>query len=196
MANSLEKSRVREKRWGWKAATMRRPGYDARAACSVANEMRKSRTNVFQITVDVQMICFDVGHDRDARRQRQERAIVFVGLDDEEIITLVAEISLPLGDASARDSRWLETGGGEHRCSHDCGRCLSVRAGDANEPATGDGTPQGFGAPCDGDSQLARALQLRMILGHRRRPDQFARVAAVAGAVPCQDPAAACRGLG
>ena len=34
--NAAEKSRVREKRWGWNATTIRRPGYDACAACSVA----------------------------------------------------------------------------------------------------------------------------------------------------------------
>jgi len=128
-----------------------------------------------EIGVDVEVVGFDVRDDSDGRRQREKRAIVFVGLHDVQLVAAGAEVSLPRGDSTADERRRVAPRGRERRRRHDGGRRFAVRAGNRDELATNGDLTQCLGTAHHGDAALARTYKLRMILGHRRRDDEGAR---------------------
>ncbi len=59
-------------------------------------ELDERVLDVLEVAVDVEVVGLDVGHHRDDGRQLQERPVVLVGLDDDEL-------------AGARRRRWSRT---------------------------------------------------------------------------------------
>src|SRR6187397_1031495 len=98
--------------------------------------MRERRGDVLEILVDVEVIGLDVGHDRDVGRQAQEGSVVLVRLDHKQLVAFVAQIPLPLGDATASEPGRLESSRCENGSSHHRRRSLAVRTGYANQLAT------------------------------------------------------------
>ena len=131
--------------------------------------------------------------DRHRRREREERAIVFVRLDDVQAIAAGEEIPFPRAHAPADERGRLATGRGESRRRHHGRRRLAVRAGDADELAPGGHFAECLGAANHGNAELARSHQLRMVLRHRRRDDERARAVDVRGIVRLDDDAEALR---
>src|SRR6476660_3852141 len=119
--------------------------------------MRKGRVDVVQVTIDVEVVGFDVGYDSNGRRKRQKRAIVLVCFDHEQVIAFVAKISLPLGNTTTGDAGWLEAGGGQNRGGHHSGSGFSVRAGNANELAACNRLAEGLCPSGYWDPELAAA---------------------------------------
>ena len=71
--------------------------------------------------------------------------------------------------------------GGERLGGHDGGGRLAVRAGDADRLADPDGRGERLGATDHRDAELARARELRVVLGHRRGGDDARAPATCAG---------------
>ena len=131
------------------------------------HESREARADVFEITINIEVICFYVRHYGNARREREKGSVVFISLDDEQVVTLVAEVAVPLAHSSTRNPSRLESRGRE-RCSGHDGRCrFAVSAGNANHFAVFHCTRQCFGASRNGNSQLLCAHYLGVIAIHR-----------------------------
>src|SRR6185503_9409096 len=150
----------------------------------VAHELREGRLDVLQIAIDVEVIGFDVGDHRDGWREREERPIILVGFDHEQLVGTVTQIAVPLGDTSAGDSRRFEAGCGERRRRHHSGGGFPVRPRDTHHTTVGDGATQCLRPAGDGYSELSRAHELGVILGHGRRHDQLASAVDVLRTVP------------
>jgi hypothetical protein len=116
-----------------------------------------------------------------------ERAVILVCFDDEQFVTARFEIPVPQSDSSAGHTCGLETRGREGLGCHDSGGSLSVRSRNANELATRDRLAESFRSPDDRDSQIARALKLRMVFRHRGCVHDFAGVSDVRRIVPVND---------
>ena len=123
------------------------------AQSTIVGAPRTNRANVvadvLEVAVDVEVVGLDVRHDGDRRRQREERPVVFVGFDDEELVRLVAEIARPtLATRPPTIAGRLEPGRRERGGRHHGRRRLAVRAGDADQAsAAGTALPERLGAP-------------------------------------------------
>ena len=71
-------------------------------------ELFERAVDVREIGVDVEMIRLDVRDDGDGRREREERSVVLVGLDDEQSIRAIAKVPAPAANATADDAGGLE----------------------------------------------------------------------------------------
>ena len=85
------------------------------------------------------------------------------------------EIARPFRHASADERGRIAAGRGERLRRHHRRRRLAVRARDAHELAAARHLTQRLRAADDGHAALASALELGMILRHRRRDDERAR---------------------
>src|SRR5580704_5727384 len=150
---------------------------------SGAHERRERRANVVEIAIDIEMVGFDVRHDGDRRRQREEGTVVFIRLDDEQIETAEFQVSTPLGDTPADDStrrlaRSRERLGGHH------GRGgLPVGSGDADDGATRDRLRECFRTADHGQSCRARGHDFREVRPDRGGHDYRAHPMNVGGIV-------------
>jgi hypothetical protein len=61
-----------------------------------ARELRERFPDfAYSAGINIEMILLDVGDDGDCGRQRVKRAIVFIRLDDEELVRARAQVSVP-----------------------------------------------------------------------------------------------------
>ena len=125
----------------------------------------------FHAAVALEMIRFHVVHNRDRRQQRQKSLVVFVGLDDEQVVATDPGVASPCSDTAAGESRGISPGGRERLCHHHCGGRLAMRACDRHDalsPAS-DQLSQRIGAPHNRQTQGAGPLQLRVLPRDRGR---------------------------
>ena len=112
-----------------------------------------------EVSVVIEVLGVDRRHDRDGRRQLQERAVRLVGLGDQELALAEPGVRAEARHPSAHDDRRIVVALGEHGADHRGGRRLAVGAGDrdavleahqlgqhlgaGNRPGSGAGAPPG-----------------------------------------------------
>src|SRR2546423_2764623 len=96
------------------------------------HETRKARADVFKISIDIEMVRFDVRHYGNARREREKGSVVLVRLNDEQLVAAVAEVAVPFAHSSTGNSGRLHSSSGERGSRHDSRRRLAMSTGDAN----------------------------------------------------------------
>ena len=74
------------------------------------------------------MVGLDVVDDRHRGVEREERLVVLVGLDHEEVVAVDQSVSAPGRDPPARQSRGMQAGRGQGFGGHDRGGGLAVGA--------------------------------------------------------------------
>jgi hypothetical protein len=130
------------------------------------------------------VVGLDVRDHRDARRQRQERAVVLVRLDDEARLAAELEVAAPRAHAPADHAGGLEPGGRERLGGQHRGRGLPVRARDPDRQPAGDRLGERLRAADHRQARGARGGELGVVLGNGRRDHHGARVANVRRVVP------------
>jgi len=89
--------------------------------------------------VTLEVVRLDVVHHRDRRREREERTIVLVRLDDVQLVPAEPRVPTPPSDTAAGESRRISPGGRQRLRDHHRRGGLAVRAGDRHHQPTGDG---------------------------------------------------------
>ncbi len=139
------------------------------------HELGEGPLDVGDVGVDVEVIRLDVRDDGDRRRQREERAVVFVRLDDVQSLGSGEQVPSPRRNPPADERRGFTARRGERDRRHDRRRRLAVRSGNADQFKTGGDLTQRLSPTNHRDAQLAGAHQFRMRLGHRGGHDEGAR---------------------
>ena len=96
------------------------------------HELEKSFFYVPHVAVAVHVLAIDVGHDRQDRRQLQERTITLVGLSHQVLRLSQAGIRSHGVDAAANYDSGIEATRGQHCGHHGCCCGFAVHAGDGN----------------------------------------------------------------
>ncbi len=139
--------------------------------------------DVGEVGVDVEVIGFDVGDDRDRRVEGEERAIVLVGLDDDGVAPAPPEVAAPRLHAPADDAGRRAAGAGEGLGGHDGGGGLAVRPGDADDDEAVDRGAERLGAADHREAERRGARELGVRGGDRARCDDGTRAVDVRAVV-------------
>ena len=106
------------------------------------------------------MLRIDVGDDANLRGHLDEGAVGLVGLHDHPLAVTEPRVRAPFVDDAAGDDGGVEAGDIEYVGDERGGRGLAVRAGDGDGGVEPHQLRQHLGAAHDGQSALARSLEL------------------------------------
>ena len=107
-------------------------GHDGPEEGHAVGEDREGVEDVGEVPIGVEVIRLDVGDDGDDRRQREKRAVVFVGLGHEIVALAQARVGAQDVDLAADDDGGVESGlRKDHPRQRRRGR-LAVGAGDGH----------------------------------------------------------------
>jgi hypothetical protein len=151
------------------------------------DELGKCLVDGFRGAVDIQVIGLHGGHHGHFRSQREEGAVVLVGLDHEDAVRARAQAASPGVDAAADESGRIQAGFREDGRRHGRRTGLAVRPGDGEDQPVLDERRECLRTLHDGDAAAAGGHQLRVVHGHRRRRDDGRGAPHVIGVVAFGD---------
>jgi len=133
------------------------------------------------------VIRFNVRHDGDVWRECQKGSVIFIRLDDEQLVRLVVQIPLPFGDASTGEPGRPQASARQHGGRHHRRRGLAVGASYPNDASARNCASERLGSSRYWDSQLTRMRKLGMIPRYCGCNDQLARTIDVVRAMSLDD---------
>src|SRR5690348_5948217 len=145
------------------------------------HEFEKRGLNLLERMVLVEMLAVDRGDDGDDGREQQKGTIAFISLDDHVFALADARISSGGVDAAADDERGIEASGGKDGSYKGGGGRLAVRAGDGDAVFQAHQLGEHFRAGDDGDFELARFDDFRIIRTHGGGHDDNLRAVNLSG---------------
>ena len=150
----------------------------------LVDELQEGVVQRLPAAVSVHVLAVDVGHERDRRRERQERTVAFVGLHDHRRAPAQAGVASEGAEPAADHRRRIEPGPLEHQRHHRGGGGLAVRAGDRDAVAKPHQLREHFRARDHRDAPPPRLQQLGIVLTDRRRHHDHVGGADMRGVVP------------
>lgn len=157
---------------------------DQDARCST-REGGVGRFHRLDIAVALEVIGLDIVDHGDGGLQGEERLVVFIGLDHEEVVAVEQRVATPGGNAATGESRRMEPSAAKRLGGHDGRSGLAVRTRDGHQRGTVHELGQRDLAGHDGDPGDQCRTNLGMVLRRRRRdhqgpcPDHVCRIRTV-----------------
>ena len=139
------------------------------------------------VPVGLHVVGVDVGDHRDHRRQIEERAVRFVGLDDDVVAGAEPGVRAGADQPPADHEGGVEPACGQHRGDQAGRRRLAVRAGDRDALLELHQLGQHHRARHDRHAPVARADHLGIVAAHRGRGDDAVGALDVGGVMPEHD---------
>jgi hypothetical protein len=124
-----------------------------------------------EVTVRVEVVGVDVGHDRRVRAVVQERPVALVGLGDEVLAGAVVRARADLGEFPADHKGRIAAAVLQHRGEHGGRRGLAVRTGDRDRAPASHRRGQRLGAVQHAQSPGPRLDQFQVVGRDRGRVD-------------------------
>src|SRR5438128_1737061 len=130
---------------------------------------------------DVHVVVLDIEHGRDRGREREERAVVFVRLDDEDVARPRVRVRSGVAEDRPADERRVDAPAAQRGPGHRGRRALAVRARDRDDaPPARELAPGVLTLPYRDPARASRG-DLRVPIAVRARPHDHVRASDVRG---------------
>ncbi len=129
------------------------------------------------------MIGFHIAHQCHSGLELEQRPVVLVGLDHEQLVLAEARIALPRGDPPAHEGGRIGTRCRQCLCHHGGRGGLAVRTGHGHDLAGRNDLAQGVRPGHHRDARGPSRLQLGMVTRHRRSINHCTRTVYMARVV-------------
>jgi hypothetical protein len=142
------------------------------AGAHLSQELDECSLDAAEITIDVEVVRLDRGDHRRRRLQREEGAVVLVGLHHVEITSAGAQAAAPRLHAAADHGRWVASRSLQDRRRRCRGCRLAVRAGHGQHRTPVHDAAQRLGSLEHRDATAPRRRNLGMTGRDRRCHDE------------------------